>query len=57
MSPLLIPAMAPIATAAAATPAFLQLPCTIRRRTSGASPPSPWRPDPWQRWLPWWWFR
>ncbi|MGW6445994.1 hypothetical protein [Lentzea sp. NPDC055074] len=70
MTPLLIPALpipipipvpavaaTPITTAAAAVPALLQLHCTVRRRTSGASPPNPWRPGPWQRWLPWWWFR
>jgi len=50
MTPLLAPAVP-------AAPALLQLPCTVRRRTSGASPPSPWRPAPWHRWLPWWWFR
>ena len=54
MTSLLIPAGTSIT---AAVPAFLQLQCTVRKRTSGASPPIPWRPDPWHRWLPWWWFR
>lgn len=57
MTPLLIPAAASATALTAAVPAFLQLQCTVRKRTSGASPPSPWRPDPWHRWLPWWWFR
>ncbi|MDX8048327.1 hypothetical protein SK571_02925 [Lentzea sp. BCCO 10_0798] len=58
MTPRLVPAATSITTAAAVVPALLlQLQCTVRRRASGASPPNPWRPEPWQRWLPWWWFR
>lgn len=57
MTPLLIPAATSATAITAAVPAFLQLQCTVRKRTSGVSPPSPWRPDPWHRWLPWWWFR
>ncbi|SFR13263.1 hypothetical protein SAMN04488564_103978 [Lentzea waywayandensis] len=57
MTSLLIPAASSAASITAAVPALLQLQCTVRKRTSGASPPSPWRPDPWHRWLPWWWFR
>jgi hypothetical protein len=57
-APALVPGLLPaLVTAAAAVPAFLRLPCTVRRRSSGMSPPSPWRPHPWHRWLPWWWFR
>lgn len=52
MTPLLAPAASAATTA---VPVLLQLPCTVRRRVFGVSPPSPWRPEPW--WLPWWWFR
>lgn len=55
MTPLLVPAAAPISTSAVS--ALLQLRCTVRRHASAAGPPNPWRPGPWQRWLPWWWFR
>ncbi|MGW6931924.1 hypothetical protein ACWGE0_17855 [Lentzea sp. NPDC054927] len=51
------PLLAPAAFAASAVPALLQLPCTLRRRPAGISPPNPWPPEPWNRWLPWWWFR
>ncbi|MCP2201936.1 hypothetical protein [Lentzea flava] len=54
MRSFLVPAVPP---AASVVPALFQLPCTVRRSVAGASPPGPWRPDPWQRWLPWWWFR
>ncbi|WP_189153779.1 hypothetical protein [Lentzea pudingi] len=54
MTPLLIPAAPLISTA---VPALLQLRCTVGRHASGAGPPNPWHPEPWQRWLPWWWFR
>lgn len=39
------------------TPALLRLPCAIRPRSAGISPPNPWRPPAWRRRLPWWWFR
>ncbi|WP_176946804.1 hypothetical protein [Lentzea fradiae] len=42
--------------AALATTAHSQ-PFTIRRRRPDTSPPTPWHPAPWHRWVPWWWFQ
>ncbi|WP_154697429.1 hypothetical protein [Lentzea guizhouensis] len=38
-------------------PALPHVPSTARLRTPGISPPTPWRPHPWRRWFPWWWFQ
>lgn len=57
MTSLLIPAATAATSFKPAVPALLQLHCTVRTGTSGASPPNPWHPAPWHRWLPWWWFR
>lgn len=50
MTSLLLPNL----STSSAVPTLLQLSSVVRRHRSGASPPNPWRPHPWHRWLPWW---